>query len=102
MENSTQILAMLENQGKAIESLQKGLLASKKVLTIDEVSIYTGLSKSYLYKLNHERKIPYHSPNGKSCFYDREEIDEWLLRNPVRTVSQLKKSISSGSKPIAA
>lgn len=66
------------------------MLLNKEVLNIDEVSLYTGYEKSYLYKLTSEAKIPHFKPGGKSIFFKREEINEWLTRNPIRTRYQIE------------
>ena len=63
------------------ERLEKLLLAKKNVLNINELSEYTGYSKSYIYKLTSRNAIPYFKPSGKAVFFDRMEIDVWLLKN---------------------
>ena len=57
------------------------LLSQKKVLNFDEVAAYTGLSKSYLYKLSSTGGIPCYKPQGKLIYFDKQEIDAWLLQN---------------------
>ena len=61
------------------------LLAAKTVLTIDDVHLLTGISKSTLYRLTSERKIPHYKPNSKLLFFDRAEIEAWAKRNRVNT-----------------
>lgn len=61
------------------------LLASKKVLTFEDVALLTGFSKSHLYKLTCYHQIPHYKPNGKNIYFDREEIEEWLKQNKVET-----------------
>ena len=63
------------------ERLEKLLLAKKNVLNIRELSEYTGYSISYIYKLTSRNAIPYFKPSGKAVFFDRMEIDVWLLKN---------------------
>ena len=63
------------------ERLEKLLLAKKNVLNIKELSEYTGYSISYIYKLTSRNAIPYFKPSGKAVFFDRMEIDVWLLKN---------------------
>lgn len=65
------------------------LLVQKDVLTLEEAAQYTGLKKSYLYKLTSEKKIPHYKPNGKNCFFRRTELEDWLTTNPVATVADL-------------
>ncbi|MCK0147619.1 helix-turn-helix domain-containing protein [Arenibacter sp. F26102] len=68
----------LEEKLDRIESL---LLGSKKVLTMEEACDYTGISRSYLYKLTSRGEIPYSKPNGKMIFFDIDKLNEWLLQN---------------------
>jgi len=51
---------------------------AKDLLTTVEAAEYLGLKKSYLYKLMMKKKIPYYKPHGKLCFFDRNELDQWL------------------------
>ena len=62
----------------------------KRALTLEEVALYTGLSKSHLYKLTSTGGIPCYKPNGKQIYFDREEIDNWLLRNRLKTAEEIE------------
>ncbi|HEY9117391.1 MAG TPA: helix-turn-helix domain-containing protein [Roseivirga sp.] len=73
-----------------LERIEQLLLGSKTVMTVDEAVIYTGLSKSYLYKLTSAGVIPHYKPNGKQIYFKKEEIDTWLLRNRVRSSSEIE------------
>lgn len=66
------------------------LLASKNVLTFDDVALLTGLSKSHLYKLTCTNQIPHYKPAGKQLYFDRKEIEEWLKRNRVATEKEIE------------
>lgn len=61
----------------------------KNILSFEETVEYTGFSDSYLYKLTSGRKIPHYKPTGRKIFFKREEIDAWLLRNPIKTSEAL-------------
>lgn len=74
-----------------LERIESSLAFQKSVLTINEVSRYTGLSKSCLYKLTSSRKIPFSCPNGKTLFFDRLLLETWLLSNPSTTQSQINR-----------
>lgn len=65
------------------------LLAQKEILTFEEASKYTRLKKSYLYKLTAAKQIPHYKPNGKTCYFKRAELEDWLTANPVATVDEL-------------
>lgn len=64
-------------------------LATKEVLTFDEAASFTGLSKSYLYKLTSGQKIPHYKPAGKIVYFNREELQAWLLQNRVSTTDEI-------------
>ena len=67
-------------------------LTSEKseTLTIEEVSELTGYKKATLYKLTHERKIPFHKPahGGRRIFFKRAEINQWLESNHFETYEE--------------
>ena len=82
MENFQSIDERLSN----IEAL---LLSQKTVLNFVEVAAYTGLSKSYLYKLTSNGGIPCYKPQGKQIYFSKIEIDQWLLQNRKATNDEL-------------
>ncbi len=77
----------IEEKLDRIESL---LLGSKKVLTLEEACDYTGISRSYLYKLTSAGIIPHSKPNGKMIFFDINRLNEWLLRNNRKSKCEIK------------
>jgi excisionase family DNA binding protein len=85
-------LQSIDERQRNIETL---LLSQKTVLNFDEVAIYTGLSKSYLYKLTCTGGIPCYKPNGKNIYADRKELDQWLLRNRKATTSEIEMQAST-------
>lgn len=62
---------------------------NKRVLNFQEAVKYTGFSASYLYKLTAGRQIPYSKPSGKMVFFDRVELEEWLMSNRVATANEI-------------
>lgn len=64
-------------------------ICHKEVLTLEEAAQYTGMKKSYLYKLTAAKAIPHYKPNGKNCFFRRTELEDWLTTNPVATAADL-------------
>ncbi len=50
----------------------------KEPLSIDEAALFTGLHKSTLYKLSHERAIPVHRPRGGRLVFFRSELMDWI------------------------
>lgn len=66
------------------------LLAAKNVLTLDDVCLLTGLSKSWLYKATCRHEIPFYKPNGKQIYFDRKEIEDWMRQGRVKTNNELE------------
>ncbi|MCA6442324.1 MAG: helix-turn-helix transcriptional regulator [Bacteroidota bacterium] len=67
----------------------------KTILNFNDLAIYTGLSKSYLYKLSSVGKIPAYKPFGKCLFFEKEQIDLWLKQNPVFNADELETKAST-------
>jgi excisionase family DNA binding protein len=53
----------------------------EKPVTVDEAVAFTGLSRHYLYKLIHQKKIPHYKPNGGKVFFKKKELEEFIFRN---------------------
>lgn len=70
-------------------------LENKEVLTLNEVSLYTGLSKSHIYKLCSTGGIPFYKPFGKVNYFDRLEIIQWLKQNRVATTKEIESRAST-------
>ena len=63
----------------------------KPILTFDEAALYTGLQKSYLYKLTSQRIIPHSKPGGKRIFFERTELERWMLSAKVESIEAAKE-----------
>lgn len=70
--------------------LIQGSLAQKPVLTLPEAAIYTGRSKSNLYKLVSQRRISASKPENKILYFSRESLEKFMLRNPLKTVDEIE------------
>jgi excisionase family DNA binding protein len=68
--------------GERLKKIESLLLSQKTVLNFDETAVYTGLSKSHLYKLTSTGGIPCYKPHGKNIYFEKAQIDSWLLSNP--------------------
>lgn len=78
------------------ELKQITVLGAKNVLNMDDVCMLAGFSKSHLYKLVWSKKIPYYkSEGGKMTYFDKQEIEKWLLAYRVPTeAEQEQKAIA--------
>ena len=63
---------------------------TKAVLTANEAAKYMGISKSTLYKMTMRKQIPHSKPNGKVCYFDRLELERWLMSNRQATSDELQ------------
>nr|WP_321356666.1 helix-turn-helix domain-containing protein [uncultured Draconibacterium sp.] len=73
-----EIIKRLERLERLIESQS---INTKDVLNFNEACHYLELSQSHLYKLTSSGAIPHYKPNGKKIYFNRPELDTWLLRN---------------------
>lgn len=80
-----------------LDRLEKLLIGSKEVLTFDEASDYTGISRSYLYKLTASGKIPHSKPNGKMVFFDKKKLVDWLLQHKRGPNLEIKDNSLAGN-----
>lgn len=67
------------------------IFCTKEVLTSDEAARYMGVSKSYLYKLTMRQQIPHFKPIGKMCYFNRQELEQWLQSNRVATATEIEQ-----------
>lgn len=96
----------MEKFNQRLEALERNALlagiANKKVLTTQEAAIYLGWSISYLYKKTSLKDVPHYCPMGKTLYFDREELENWLKRNRIASnneiLSKVQNSIESGRK----
>ncbi|MFO8147031.1 MAG: helix-turn-helix domain-containing protein [Gillisia sp.] len=75
---------------KRLDRIEGLVRANKNVLTFDEAVDYTGISRSYMYKLTARGEIPFSKPRGKLIYFSREKLDQWLLSNQHKTSMELK------------
>lgn len=47
---------------------------SKEILNVEEFAIYTGFSKSKIYKLVRERTVPFYKPNNGPLFLPKVKL----------------------------
>lgn len=74
---------------------EKIIFTTKEVLTAQETARYMGISMSYLYKLTMRKQIPHYKPMGKVCYFNRNEVEQWLLSNRVSTDQELNNKALS-------
>jgi len=83
-------LPELEQMNERLERIEGLLAANKMVLTMREAAILTGLSLSHLYKLTSTGGIPCYRPAGKHLYFNREELEAWLMRGRKATAEEIE------------
>lgn len=76
---------------KQLNRIEAAALSQKKVLNFDEACLFTGLSKSHLYRLTSSQRVPHFKPSGKLVYFDRVELEVWLLQNRVSTIAEIEQ-----------
>jgi len=80
---------MLKRKGTKMSDPNNFSGTYKDFLNINEACKYLDLSKSYLYKLTHLRKIPHYKP-GKKIYFKKEDVDNYIFRNRIKTESEIQ------------
>lgn len=70
-------------------------MESKKVLTFEEAAQYTGISKSTLYKMTSQKIVPHYKPTGKLIFFEKDELDQFLLSVRIKPQSEIEEAAST-------
>lgn len=74
-----------------LDNIERALSQGDRPLSFNEGAVYLNVSKSYLYKITHRRLIPFFKPLGKKIFFKRQDLEAFLLSNPVKTKEQLEQ-----------
>lgn len=83
-----QIVCFPTNRGKHNVKENKMTTAEKRVLTIGDVVALTGYTRDYIYKLVWLKRIPHYKPNKKRLYFERGEIENWMLQGRVTTKAE--------------
>jgi len=60
---------------------EENKMEHQKPLTIDEAAEFTGLKKTYIYRLVYEKKIPHYKPLGGRLYFKLKELEDFIFRN---------------------
>ena len=59
---------------------------TRRLINIQDVAEYTGLSVHTLYAMVSQRRIPF-VKMGRRTMFDREELDRWIAKNSVMPIA---------------
>lgn len=65
--------------------------SQKAIFTMEEAALFTGLSKSTIYKMTMLRTIPFSKPGGKIIYFRKADLEEYMLGNLHKSESQLQQ-----------
>ena len=79
-------ISILMDKLKRIEALT--VLSAKTILTVEDVSALTGLSRARIYTLCSNKEIP-HYKQGK-LYFKRNELEAWQTANKIPTQAEIE------------
>ena len=85
---------VLEKLNSIEKMLMEQNMLKKEVFTFNEAAIYLEVSHSHLYKLTSTGTIPAYKPNGKKLYFNRQELNKWLLSNRQTSLSDIEEEVS--------
>ncbi|MDH0674635.1 MULTISPECIES: helix-turn-helix domain-containing protein [Empedobacter] len=86
---------ILEKLAQLEGKIEEQNLLQKEVLTFNDVCKYLDISSSHLYKLTSQKQIPHFCPQGKKLYFNRTEIDQWLMRNRQETTEDIETAAAN-------
>jgi len=69
----------------------------KEIMTIQDLSTYTGWSKSYIYKKTSDGTLKFSKPLGKTIFFSKEWVNGFLMSNPSLTIEEIASKVKASS-----
>lgn len=71
------------------------VVPQKNILSFNEAVAYLDVSKSYLYKLTSTNKISFSKPNNKLIYFQRVDLDNWMLQNRIESIGVLQENVTN-------
>lgn len=78
----------IEERLERIERLL--IINSKKALNVSEVALMLDISEGRVRHLTSQRQMPFYKCGNKT-YFNREEIEQWMLKDKILTIDELKK-----------
>lgn len=90
------------NISKIYNSLEelKALIVvqNAEFIDLDEAAKYLRLKKSYLYNLVYRKEVPFYKPNGKKIYFNKLELNNWIISSKVKTINEVEEEIKNRSE----
>jgi len=84
--------AIIERLNAIERKLDELAALNKETLNLKEAARYLNMSCSHLYKLTSAKEIPHYKPRGKQVYFERRELDKWLLQNRQTTKAEIEQA----------
>jgi excisionase family DNA binding protein len=84
--------AIIERLNAIERKLDELAALNKETLNLKEAARYLNMSCSHLYKLTSAKEIPHYKPRGKQVYFERRELDKWLLQNRQTTKAEMEQA----------
>jgi excisionase family DNA binding protein len=78
-----------------LREIKQLLALNKKMWTLEDFCVFTGLSKQYAYHLTSSGKVKFYRPFGKVIYFDAEEVIEFLKQNQSADSQRLKSKLDA-------
>lgn len=95
IENVLRQLGDIEDLHERMEQMEEHMFAAKEILTVKEAKEFLGISESQLYKLTRTLAIPHYKPSGKTIFFSRQEIIDWVKSRPAQRRGILQENMNT-------
>ena len=76
------------------EEIKLRNLYRKRLLTIEQASMVSGVSKSYIQKLVASKKLPHSKPTGKLIFIHRRDLENFLSQNYIASNDEVESNVA--------
>lgn len=83
------------NIEERLRLIESSIIPVKRVMSLSEIAEFTGVSESQIYKLTAAKKIPFSRPFGRAMYFDRLEVEEWLLSFRIQTEKDTQREANS-------
>jgi len=69
--------------------IERKMYMVKEYLTVQEAADFLNLSKSLVYKLTREHKLPIYKPGGKNVYIERVELNNWIKQHRIMSQEEI-------------
>ncbi len=95
MAKNQQITRVLKEVRSLKREMKNSNLFRKRIYTMKEAALVSGVSESYIQKLISSNQIPHSKPTGKLIFIRRRDLEKFLMKNYVNTSEEIETIVSN-------